>query len=187
MKYYVDIKAFSMDLQEIGEHPVMSELFQQVHSGIGQHENGDVAVSFPFYDGRKKSLGGTIRLHGSKEALEHTLSLVNLNTYALVGQVAFIPEEYSAVIVKRVRYVDNAQLRRLQKRAEQRGEIRELGELTKPLPEAPRLCVKTSSGRIIKHFLIKQEKAKLDQIPKEFGKEDFSLYGLSSQNAVPFF
>lgn len=113
MKYYLEIKA--KPSEDLAPEIIISQVFSICHLELVRLKSDDVGVSFPQAD---KSLGGTMRIHGGKAALESiSRCCASLSDYCRISPCRETPSECDWRCVKRVQpKLSAAKIRRLVKR-----------------------------------------------------------------------
>lgn len=100
MKYFIDITVFPDP--EFVESTLMNALYSKCHRALGQFAGGEIGVSFPNHN---KTLGKTLRLHGTSEKLDALMAqhwLKGLGDYTKVSALSEIPRDVQYRLVKRV-------------------------------------------------------------------------------------
>ncbi|AWK41622.1 MULTISPECIES: type I-F CRISPR-associated endoribonuclease Cas6/Csy4 [Photorhabdus] len=184
MDYYLEIRVLP-DL-EFSQQSLFEALFAKLHRALGQLSNGQVGVSFPC---ARKTLGDTLRIHGSSEALNDLQALPwlkGLRDYTEVIDIQPIPQETKYRCVSRVQVKSSAE--RLRRRAIKKGWL--TGEQARqriPISKEQRthlpfLFLKSlSSGQ---SFLLFVKQGPIQDKPTS---GIFSSYGLSSSATIPWF
>ncbi|RAW98223.1 MULTISPECIES: type I-F CRISPR-associated endoribonuclease Cas6/Csy4 [unclassified Photorhabdus] len=184
MDYYFEIRVLP-DL-EFSQQDLMAALFAKLHRALGQLGNGQVGVSFPRAG---KTLGNTLRIHGSSETLNDLQTLPwlkGLRDYTEVIDSQPIPQETKYRCVSRVQVKSSAE--RLRRRAIKKGWLTE-EQARQRIPiskeqrsHLPFLSLKSlSSGQ---SFLLFVEQGPIEDKPTS---GVFSSYGLSSSATIPWF
>lgn len=174
--YYFDIR--TSVTSDLSPCDCMRFAFTQAHKAMGQHQKGDVGISFPEFSLADKNVGEKLRLHGSKESLEHVRSMIRTAGIIEMGSIAPVPEKHSFVCVCRMRNKGESALRRFVKRGGDESVWKGKRKFFKNTVNLGSIL--SSGGQVLPSFLIRQE-------PSEKREGGFSSYGLSSQNSVPFF
>ncbi|MGH1541495.1 MAG: type I-F CRISPR-associated endoribonuclease Cas6/Csy4 [Arenicella sp.] len=100
MNYYIDIKV--LPDPEFEASTLMNALFAKCHRILGQIGDGEVGVSFPSHG---KTLGTTLRLHGSQAKLKALMTeswLKGLRDYTDISGVLEVPDSASYRTVARI-------------------------------------------------------------------------------------
>ena len=113
MKYYLDVKA--KPSEDLAPEIIISQAFSICHLELVRLKSDDVGVSFPQAD---KSLGGVMRIHGGKAALESIgRCCASLLDYCQILPCREVPSDCDWRHVKRVQpTLSAAKIRRLVKR-----------------------------------------------------------------------
>lgn len=184
MNNYIDIKI--LPDQEFSPSLLMNALFAKLHRALVEAGHGEVGVSFPQ---AQKTLGDTIRLHGSQGALQRLMAigwLKGLTDYTCVTAITAVPDNCRYRVVKRVQAKSSVErmYRRSVKKgwltaeeAEARINTGKEQQLTLPFVQLK----SQSSGQAFRLFI---QQGKLLDAPVKGG---FSAYGLSDVATVPWF
>lgn len=187
MDHYLDINI--LEDPEFTAPILMNALFSKLHRALVEVSNGDIGVSFP--KASKKSLGKTLRLHGSQHRLTQLEALPwrkGLGDFTAVSAIAAAPDVNDYWQVQRVHVQSSPE--RLRRRAMKRHgltydqAVAQLPDSVAESSELPFVRIKSQStgGRQFPLF-IKQT------VVSESNHSDigFSKYGLSATTAVPKF
>jgi CRISPR-associated endonuclease Csy4 len=182
--HYVEIRL--LPDPEFQETMLMSALFAKLHRALAADRQGDVGISFPQ---AQKTLGDTIRLHGSSSNLERIMNLnwiKGLTDHANVSPILAVPAPCRYRNVKRVQAKSSVE--RLYRRSVKKGWLTEeeaemkVAESKEQYLKQPFVQIKSSStGQMFRLFI---QQSKLSDVPRE-GK--FTAYGLSDQATIPWF
>ncbi|WP_367299524.1 type I-F CRISPR-associated endoribonuclease Cas6/Csy4 [Hafnia alvei] len=184
MNFYQDIRV--LEDPEFSEPMLMAALFAKLHRALGAYGQGDVGVSFPR---ATKTLGDTIRLHGSQQALsaiEATQWLKGLRDYSQCAEILAVPEKVAYRTVSRVQVKSSAE--RLRRRSVKKGWLTEeqarlqILDANEQKTSLPFIVLKSLSTGQMFHLFICQGEL---QTQPTTGK--FSSYGLSATAMVPWF
>ncbi|MRS92368.1 type I-F CRISPR-associated endoribonuclease Cas6/Csy4 [Enterobacteriaceae bacterium RIT714] len=184
MDSYQDIRV--LPDPEFQEPMLMAALFAKLHRALGARGKGDIGVSFPHHG---KTPGGTIRLHGTHEALAALESMrwrAGLNDYCVASVLARVPADCVWRTVERVQVKSNAA--RLMRRSVRKGWLteeeadRRVLEMKNQTTDLPFLQLKSlSTGQPFRLFF------RHGDIQTERISGTFSSYGLSVTATVPWF
>ncbi|WP_323839971.1 type I-F CRISPR-associated endoribonuclease Cas6/Csy4 [Photorhabdus africana] len=184
MDYYFEIRV--LPDPEFSQQDLMEALFAKLHRALGQVGNGQIGVSFPRSG---KTLGNTLRMHGSSEALNDLQALSwlkGLRDYTEVIDIQPIPQETKYRCVSRVQVKSSAE--RLRRRSIKKGWLTEEQALQRisiskeQRTHLPFLFLKSlSSGQSFLLFV------KQGPIEDKSTQGVFSSYGLSSSATIPWF
>lgn len=184
MDSYQDIRV--LPDPEFQEPMLMAALFAKLHRALGERGKGDIGVSFPHHD---KMPGGTIRLHGTHDALTALEAMrwrAGLNDYCAASALALVPTDCGWRTVERVQVKSNAA--RLMRRSVRKGWLTEeeveqrIQEMKNHTTDFPFLQLKSlSTGQTFRLFI------RHGEIQPERRSGTFSSYGLSATATVPWF
>lgn len=106
---------------------LLGALFNRLHITLVQHRRDDIGVSFPEYSMNPRSLGTTLRLHGSDHALRQLAEanwLKGLRDHVRIVDIASVPAGAPHRTVQRKQFKTSAErLRR--RRMRRKGETQE--------------------------------------------------------------
>ena len=184
MDNYINIKVIPD--QEFSSGLLMNALFAKFHRALVDAGHGKIGVSFPH---AHRTLGDTIRLHGSQDVLQGFMELrwlKGLTDYTLVTSIREVPDNCRYRVVKRVQ--SKSSVERLYRRSIKKGwlntkeaETRMYAAKDKQI-DFPFVQLKSrSSGQIFRLFI---KHGKLSDSPVD-GK--FSDYALSDVATIPWF
>lgn len=187
MDHYLDLKL--LPDPEFPATQLMSALLAKLHRGLHDLRRTDVGISFPDVESASHSLGASLRLHGSAEALDRLMALnwlTGMRDHLTLGELAPIPAQVRWRCVSRVQVDSNPERarRRLIKRhgiseAQARQRIPDNAGKRCDLPYAT--LRSNGSGHSFRLFI--RHGPLLDTpISGTFG-----AYGLSAQSSVPWF
>lgn len=189
MDSYFDIKA--LPNPEIIQSAVIGHLMQALHKLLPTFQ-GRLGIDFPAY-GQQKTLGGIIRLLGTKEDIKNLREQVKqtavFNDYAFITEHSAVPESINKyAIYKRKHAKGNSRFRRIKKRHEAEGRwtddlAQAVSEKFKLPVHLPHVCLSSASTDQQQFMIFIKEKFTLNA---HTGK--FNAYGLSLDGAtVPKF
>lgn len=184
MLYYIDIQVLP-DL-ETSAPVLMNNLFAKLHRQLAAVGNGAVGISFP---NAHKTLGDTLRLHGTQAALETMMAntwLKGLRDYTRVTAIIAIPSEIKGYqTVKRVQ-AKTANNKR--KRSIAKGWI-SADEAIHAIPNTaerrltlPYVQIQSLSNQNVMRVFIEHS-----QVVSAATDGVFSSYGLSATATIPVF
>jgi len=184
MKHYIDIKV--LPDPEFSPSVLMNAIFAKFHRALVEAGHGEVGISFPQ---AQKTLGDSIRLHGSQDALERLMAigwLKGLTDYISVTAITAVPYNCRYRVVKRVQAKSSVE--RMYRRSVKKGwltteEAETRMNAGKELQlKLPFVQLKShSSGQAFRLFI---QQGKLLDSP---GAGKFSAYGLSNAATIPWF
>jgi len=165
---------------------LMNALFAKFHRALVEAGHGEIGVSFPHV---QKTLGDTVRLHGSQGALQRLMAIAwlkGLTDYTHVTAITAVPDNCKHRVVKRVQAKSSVE--RMYRRSVKKGwlsaeeaEARINAGKEQQL-KLPFVQLKShSSGQAFRLFI---QQGKLLDAPVKGG---FSAYGLSDLATVPWF
>ncbi|SLM32015.1 CRISPR-associated protein, Csy4 family [Desulfamplus magnetovallimortis] len=185
MDFYIEIKL--LPDPEFKETILMNILFSKLHLALTENGHGEIGISFPFFE---KTLGDTIRIHGSSSALER-IQIINwlqgLQDYINMSDILRVPALTNFRIVKRIQ--TKSSIERLYRRSIKKGWItseeaeKRIREQKVQRLKSPYVQIKSlSTGQYFPLFINHGE------ILKSSVRGEFSAYGLSVANAtIPWF
>lgn len=185
MEYYLEIKV--LPDPEFKETVLMNALFSKLHRALVTIKNETIGISF--CQANEKSLGNTLRLHGTDKELNQLNDLKwlkGLSDYTICSDLQPTPNSTKYRIVKRVQAKSN--LERLKRRSIKKGWLTKLeadkkfsNKLAQTL-ELPYLQLQSSStGQAFKIFIHQGELLEKPIVGK------FNAYGLSNEGTIPWF
>ena len=183
MEYYLDIHL--LPDPEFNEQDLLNALFAKFHRAMNNVAQGQVAVSFPKV---AKRLGDTLRLHGSKNALDVLMAenwLQGMKDYCLCSVITATPAVCQYRTVRRVQ-AKSAYNKR--KRSVIKGWLT-AEEAEKRIPDSqqrklnlPYLEMKSlSNGNRMRGYV---EHGHLQAQPQQ---GTLNSYGLSNKATIPWF
>lgn len=183
MDHFIDIRV--LPDPEFQPETLMNALYAKLHRALVQTALGQIGVSFPQH---KKTLGDTLRLHGSKAHLIDLMALSwlqGLRDYTQCSELTSVPDAVSHRHVKRIqaKSANNKRMRSINKgwltleQAFERIPEDQQKRLTLPYAQIKSL----STGQPMRIYI---EHCPLLEKPKT-GK--FSSYGLSANATIPWF
>ena len=184
MEHYIELRL--LPDPEFAETLLMNALFAKLHRALCDAGRGEIGISFPKAE---KTLGDTLRLHGSAEALERLNSLnwlTGMRDHVEIHNVRPVPKSCKYRTVQRAQAKSSAE--RLYRRSVRNGRLSEEEARNKAAAtEEERLklpFVRLKSASTGQQFLLFIEQGKLTDKPQT---GSFSDYGLSSTATVPWF
>lgn len=165
---------------------LMNALFAKFHRALAEAGHSEIGVSFPQAN---KTLGDTIRLHGSQGALQRLMAigwLKGLTDYTHVTAIIAVPDTGRYRLVRRVQAKSSVE--RMYRRSVNKGwltaeeaEERMAAGKEQQL-KLPYVQLKShSTGQAFRLFI---EQGK---ILDKAAKGEFSAYGLSDAATIPWF
>jgi CRISPR-associated endonuclease Csy4 len=185
VEHYIEI--LILPDPEFSESMLMNAIFSKLHRALTDVGNGQVGVSFPK---AKKTLGGTLRLHGNQADLERLMSvkwLKGLSDYLKTSEILPVPVPCKYRCIKRIQAKSSAE--RLYRRSVKKGWMTVEEARAKIVTvedrklKNPFLNLKSnSSGQKFQLFV---EQCELLDQPQCDGC--FSNYGFSDKKTIPWF
>lgn len=183
MDHYIDISV--LPDPEFKQEVLMNALYAKLHRALGQYAKGRIGASFPKVN---KTLGSTLRLHGTQDALKALMQqtwLQGLRDYTQTEPALVVPADVRYCTVKRVqaKSVYNKRKRAVAKgwltfeQAQQKIPDDQQKRLTMPYAQIKSL----STDNMIRIYIAQ---GALVDAPQE---GVFSSYGLSKTATVPWF
>lgn len=187
MDHYLDIGL--LPDPEFSAPMLMSALYSKLHRALVTQKSNAIAISFPQYQLKPKSLGSVLRIHGSASALTQLQALEwlkGMRDHTSLTAIQPVPAEARHQVVKRRQYKTNAErLRR--RRMKRKGETYEqalqaIPDSVERRPDLPFLTLRSASTEQTFCLFIDQS------APQDQAKAgEFSCYGLSQGATVPCF
>lgn len=184
MNYYIDIKV--LPDTEFSPSLLMNALFAKLHRALVEAGQGEVGVSFPQV---QKTLGDTVRLHGSQGALQRLMRiswLKGLTDYTSVTAITTVPDNCKHRVVRRVQAKSSVD--RMYRRSVRKGWLSteeaeaRMNAGKEQLLKLPFVQLKShSSGQYFRLFI---QHGKLLDSPVT---GEFSAYALSDVATIPWF
>ncbi|UAB71341.1 type I-F CRISPR-associated endoribonuclease Cas6/Csy4 [Vibrio sp. SCSIO 43132] len=184
MDHYLDIQV-EPDI-ELSAPALLNNLFAKFHRTVAQTCKGQIAVSFPK---QQKTLGNTLRLHGSYHHLSILMEqpwLKGLRDYTQVGSISPVPESilgYRTVSRVQKKSPQNMRKRSIKKGWLSAGEaIHRIPDTAQSLLALPYLQLRSLSNKNVMRIYIK-----LGEVSQTQTAGEFSSYGLSRTATIPWF
>lgn len=185
--HYVDIKV--MPDPETGVPQLLGALYDRLHLALVEQGLDNIGISFPSYSLNPRTLGATLRLHGSDIALQQLMQLdwlKGMRDHVRATPVAAVPADAQHRTVQRKQFKTSAErLRR--RRMRRKGETAEQAKAAIPVsmerrPNLPYLHLRSRSTQ--QAFCLFIELGK----PQSHATEGtFNSYGLASHATIPWF
>ena len=183
---YVDIR-LRPDL-DFAETHLMNALFSKLHFALVRINSIDIGVSFPDVNPLRPSLGGCLRLHGYREALEALSAedwMVGMHDHILLASMACVPASTSHRYVGRVQAkISPERMRRRQMKRHGLNEEQVCAQIPQVVAQRLSLPYLTlpsrSTGQTFRLFI--------DHVMAPAPTTGhFNAYGLSGSATVPWF
>lgn len=184
MDHYQDINLYPNG--DIPTATVLNQTFGKLHLALVNYGKGDIGVSFPKAD---KTLGETLRLHGTHQALSELEQMCwreHLDDYCSTSSIKAVPSTAQWRVVSRVQTKSSPE--RLLRRSVKKGWISEqeaqtrLKEAKDKTTKLPFLRVKSlSNGQFFRLFI------KHHPCVDAPCNGTFNTYGLSDKATIPWF
>ena len=130
--HYIDLKL--LPDPETGPAQLLGALYERLHLALVQQRLDTVGVSFPGYSPNPRTLGYTLRLHGTSETLSQFMRtdwLKGMRDHLRMGEIAPVPTDAQHRSVQRKQFKTNAErLRR--RRMRRKGETAEQAKAAIP-------------------------------------------------------
>ncbi|MEH6500947.1 MAG: type I-F CRISPR-associated endoribonuclease Cas6/Csy4 [Pseudoalteromonas distincta] len=185
MDHYIDLNL--LPDPEFPAPILMNALFSKLHRVLAQVNSTEIGVSFPAIGARH--MGNTLRLHGSKTALENLMKqtwLTGMRDHCDASEVRQVPEDAGHCRLQRVQAKSNAE--RLRRRYQKRHPDESPEAVAKVIPDAsekrlelPYVRLKSQSTGQDFPLFIRQERVDAEQVGA------FNTYGFSQMATVPMF
>lgn len=185
--HYIDITLLADP--EFSHAHLLGSLMAKLHRALVQLGSGNIGVSFPQYRLRPRSLGSTLRLHGTLDALQDLMALAwlqGMRDHVRLTDPTAAPPGAPHCVVRRRQFKTSAErLRR--RRMRRKGETAEQAAVAIPdgverqvdLP-----FVRLNSASTFQPFCLFIVQEPAHEIPAE---ARFNAYGLSLGGTVPWF
>lgn len=185
--HYIDLTV--VPDPESGSPALLGALYDRLHMALVQHQLDGIGVSFPGYSITPRSLGTTLRMHGSDASLRQLLGadwLKGMRDHVRMTDVAPAPADAPHRTVQRKQFKTSAErLRR--RRMKRKGETAEQAKEAIPgtierTPNLPYVHVRSqSTGQPFCLFIA------LGPPGPTAAPGHFSRYGLGGPATVPWF
>lgn len=174
---------------ESGPSVLLGALYDRLHLALVQHRLDNIGVSFPGYSVNPRSLGTTLRLHGSGASLRQLLGvdwLRGMRDHLRMTEVAPAPADAPHRIVQRKQFktnVDRLRRRRMKRKGETAAQVQEaIPSTVERTPNLPYAHVRShSTGQPFCLFIA------LGPPGPTAVPGNFSRYGLGGPATVPWF
>lgn len=185
--HYVDLTV--VPDAETGAPQLLGALHDRLHITLVQHRLDNIGVSFPGYSVIPRTVGATLRLHGSDTSLRQLLGadwLKGLRDYVRMTEIAPAPSDAPHRTVQRKQFKTNVErLRR--RRMRRKGETAEQAAVAIPssierTPNLPYLPVRSRSTSQPFCLFIALGPLSASATPGRFNS-----YGLGGTATVPWF
>lgn len=185
--HYIDLTV--VPDPESGPPTLLGALYDRLHMALVQHQLDSIGVSFPGYNIAPRSLGTTLRLHGSDASLRQLLGadwLKGMRDHVRMTDIAPAPADAPHRTVQRKQFKTSAErLRR--RRMKRKGETAEQAKEAIPAtvertPSLPYVHVRSRSTGQPFCLFIALGPPGLTAVPG-----NFSRYGLGGPATVPWF
>lgn len=185
--HYVEIAL--RDDPQIAATQLLGALYDRLHLALAQQHRNDIGISFPGYALRPRTLGTTLRLHGSDASLQALLAtdwLRGMRDHVRLGAIGAVPADAAHRTVQRRQFKTSAErLRR--RRMRRKGETAEQATVAIPAsmehhPDLPYVHLHSHSTRQPFCLFIA-----IGPISKAAVPGTFNSYGLSAATTVPWF
>jgi CRISPR-associated endonuclease Csy4 len=168
---------------------LLGALYNRLHLTLVQHRLDDIGISFPGYTVNPRTLGTTLRLHGSDQALQQLAQadwLKGVRDHVRMTDIASVPAAASHRTVQRKQFKTSAErLRR--RRMRRKGETEEQAAKAIPSsmehrPNLPYVYLRShSTGQPFCLFIT------LGPLARDATIGSFNSYGLGGMATIPWF
>lgn len=185
--HYVDIEL--RDDPQIAAPHLLGALYDHLHVALVQQRRDGIGISFPGYSLSPRTLGTTLRLHGSEAELQQLLAsdwLKGMRSHARVSHIAAAPADAPHRTVRRQQFKTSAErLRR--RRMRRKGETEEQAKAAIPTsmerqPHLPYIHLHSRSTRQAFCLFIAMGPLQTTPTPGSFNS-----HGLGSPATIPWF
>jgi CRISPR-associated endonuclease Csy4 len=185
--YYIDLTV--VPNPESGIQQLLGALYDRLHLALVQQKLDNIGVSFPGYSAAPRSLGTTLRLHGSDASLQQLFVsdwLKGMRDHVRMTDVAAAPVDAPHRTVQRKQFktnVDRLRRRRMKRKGETAEQAQEAIPYTvERTPNLPYLHVRSrSTGQPFCLFIA------LGPPGPAAVPGNFNRYGLGGPTTVPWF
>lgn len=177
---------------EFSQAHLLGALVAKLHRALAQQKSTDIGVSYPQHVAHppiRRTLGPTLRLHGTPDALQRLFSqgwLKGMRDHTQVGDVYPVPSDAQYRSVRRRQFKTNVdRLRR--RRMQRKGETAEQAAAAIPddverHPDLPFVQLRSSSSGQTFCLFIEHGPLLNEPVPGSF-----NAYGLGKGASVPWF
>lgn len=185
--HYIDLTV--MPDPESGPPALLGALYDRLHVALVQHPLENIGVSFPGYSVTPRSLGTTLRLHGSDASLRQLLDadwLKGMRDHLRMTDIAPAPADALHRTVQRKQFktnVDRLRRRRMRRKGETAAQARDaIPPTVERTPNLPYVHVRSRSTEQPFCLFIVLGPPGPTAVPG-----NFSRYGLGGPTTVPWF
>lgn len=185
--HYIDLTV--VPDPESGPSVLLGALYDRLHLALVQHPHHNIGVSFPGHCINPRSLGITLRLHGSDASLQQLLGtdwLKGMRDHLRMTDIAPAPADAPHRSVQRKQFKTNAdrlRRRRMKRKGETAAQARDaIPSTVERVPHLPYVHVHSRSTRQPFCLFIALGPLSLTAVPGHF-----SCYGLGGPATVPWF
>lgn len=185
--HYVDIKV--VPDPETSVPQLLGALYDHLHLALVEQDLDNIGISFPSYSLNPRTLGATLRLHGSDIALQQFMQvdwLKGMRSHARISPIAAVPADAPHRTVRRQQFKTSAErLRR--RRMQRKGETEEQAKAAIPAsmerrPNLPYIHLHSRSTRQAFCLFIAMGPLQTTPTPGSFNS-----HGLANPATVPWF
>jgi CRISPR-associated endonuclease Csy4 len=185
--HYIDLTV--LPDPESNPSALLGALYDHLHLALVQHRLDLVGVSFPGYSIHPRSVGTTLRLHGSYASLRQLLDadwLKGMRDHLRMTDIALAPADAPQRTVKRKQFktnVDRLRRRRMKRKSETAAQARDaIPPTVERTPDLPYVHMRSrSTGQPFCLFIALGPPSAV-AVPGAF-----SRYGLGGPATVPWF
>lgn len=187
MDYYLDIHL--RPDPEFGAPMLMNALVSKLHRALVELDATDIGISFPSYNLKPRTLGNSLRLHGTQDRLAQLMEsrwLVGMADHTNCGSLLQVPSaaQHRRVQRKQVKSnVERLRRRRMKRKGETYEQARHaIPDFVEQKSGLPFLTLNSrSTGEVFKLFV---DHGEIVDEPKAGA---FNRYGLSQGATIPWF
>ena len=168
---------------------LLGALHDRLHLALVRHQTNSIGISFPGYSVSPRTLGTTLRLHGSETALRQLIGtdwLKGMRDHVRMTEIAQAPSDAPHRTVQRKQFKTSVErLRR--RRMRRKGETEEQAAIAIPssierTPHLPYVYVRSrSTGQLFCLFIV------LGSLSANAAPGYFNSYGLGGTATIPWF
>ncbi|MBN8713586.1 MAG: type I-F CRISPR-associated endoribonuclease Cas6/Csy4 [Xanthomonadales bacterium] len=185
--HYIDLTV--VPDPETGSAQILGVLYDHLHLALAHQRRDTIGISFPDYSLNPRSLGTTLRLHGSQTDLQQLLAtdwLKGMRDHVRIKDIAAAPADAQHRTVQRKQFKTSAERMR-RRRMRRKGETEEQAKIAIPSsmerrPDLP--YVHLHSRSTLQPFCLF---IAIGPPLRQAISGPFSSYGLSGTATVPWF
>jgi len=185
--HYIDLTVIPDP--ETSAPQLLGILYEKLHLLLVRDRIDQIGVSFPHYSVIPKTLGNTLRLHGTDTVLEQFQRadwLTGMRDHVRLGTINKAPEDALHRVIRRKQFKTNAERlrrRRMRRKGESEQHVRKIiPDTVETIPHLPYLHIRSRSTGQSFYLYIAMEPTQANPTPGAFNS-----YGLSTATTVPWF